>query len=275
MIKKLIELIRYRQLIITLVSRELKARYRGTFFGFLWSLINPLLLLAVYSIVFGIILPGSSGKVEMKNITGMNYSIFLFTGLLPWIWFNTSVLESSNVLFTHGNLIKKISFPVEVLPIMTVLTNMIHFILGLPILVVFIIAFGQGGVKITFWILLLPIALLAQFIFIMGFSFLVSALTVHFRDLKDILANLLTLWFFGTPIIYAFGAENIQAHKALVWVLNLNPMTHIIEAYQYIFFFGSLPHYKRLGVTVIVGLIMFYFGYLFFDKLRDTFVEEV
>ncbi len=274
MIKKLKELLKYRQLILTLVSRELKARYRGTFFGFLWSLINPLLLLAVYSIVFGIILPGNSGRVEMKDITGINYSIFLFTGLLPWIWFNTSILESSNVLFTHGNLIKKISFPVEVLPIMTVITNMIHFLLGLPILVLFILFFGKG-VHITLWILLLPFALLVQFIFIMGFSFLVSALTVHFRDLKDILANFLTLWFFGTPIIYAFGAETIQSHKALVWVLNLNPMTHIIEAYQYIFFFGSLPHYKRLGVTVIAGLLMFYLGYLLFDKLRDTFVEEV
>jgi len=275
MIKTVKELFKYRQLIITLVSRELKARYRGTFFGFLWSLINPLLLLAVYSIVFGIILPGNSGKVEMKDIKGINYSIFLFTGLLPWIWFNTSVLEASNVLFSHGNLIKKISFPVEVLPIMSVITNMIHFVLGLPILIIFIMAFGQGSVKITPWILLLPIAIIAQFIFMMGFSFLVSALTVHFRDLKDILTNLLTLWFFGTPIIYAFGAESIQAHKALVWVLNLNPMTHIIEAYQYIFFFGSLPHYKRLGVTVIVGLIMLYLGYMFFDKLRDTFVEEV
>ncbi len=275
MIKTVKELFKYRQLIITLVSRELKARYRGTFFGFLWSLINPLLLLAVYSVVFGIILPGDSGKVEMKDIKGINYSIFLFTGLLPWIWFNTSVLEASNVLFAHGNLIKKISFPVEVLPIMSVITNMIHFVLGLPILIIFIMAFGQGSVRLTPWILLLPIAIIAQFIFMMGFSFLVSALTVHFRDLKDILTNLLTLWFFGTPIIYAFGAKSIQAHKALVWVLNLNPMTHIIEAYQYIFFFGSLPHYKRLGVTVIVGLIMLYLGYMFFDKLRDTFVEEV
>ena len=274
MINKLKELIKYRQLITTLVSRELKARYRGTVFGFLWSLINPLLLLIVYSIVFGMILPNDSGRVEMKDITGMNYSIFLFTGLLPWIWFNSSILESSNVLFTHGNLIKKINFPVEVLPIMTVITNMIHFVLGLPILIAFILIFGKG-VEITLWVLLLPFALLVQFIFIMGFSFLVSALTVHFRDLKDILANFLTLWFFGTPIIYAFGAESIQKHKALIFVLNLNPMTHIIEAYQYIFFFGSLPHYKRLGITAIVGLIMFYLGYLLFDKLRDTFVEEV
>ncbi len=274
MISKLKDLFKYRQLIVTLVSRELKARYRGTVFGFFWSLINPLLLLAVYSIVFGIILPGSSGRVENKDITGINYSIFLFTGLLPWIWFNSSILESSNVLFIHGNLIKKIKFPIEVLPIMTVLTNMIHFMFGVPILLVFIIFFGKG-VVITPWVLFFPVAVFVQFVFTMGLSFLVSALTVHFRDLKDILANLLTLWFFGTPIIYAFMTPAIQNHKAMVLALSLNPMTHIIEAYHYTFFFGSLPHWKKLPVTLIAGLIFFYIGYLIFDKLRDTFVEEV
>ncbi len=274
MIKRLKELLKYRQLITTLVSRELKARYRGTFFGFLWSFLNPLLLLVVYSVVFGIILPGSSGRIENKDITGINYSIFLFTGLLPWIWFNSSILESSNVLLVHGNLIKKIRFPIEVLPIMVVLTNMVNFILGIPILILFILLLGKG-ITITWWIFAFPVAVLVQLIFTLGLSFFVSALTVHFRDLKDILANLLTLWFFGTPIIYAFATPQIQNHKALVWILSLNPMTHIIEAYHYIFFFGSLPHYKRLFVTVLVGLIFFYLGYLIFDKLRDTFVEEV
>ena len=138
MIKKIRELYKYRQLIVTLVSRELKARYRGTVFGFFWSLLNPLLLLVVYSIVFGIILPQSSGRVENTMITGINYSIFLFAGLLPWIWFNSSVLESANVLFVNGNLIKKIKFPLEVLPIATVLTNLVHFLFGLPILVLLI-----------------------------------------------------------------------------------------------------------------------------------------
>jgi ABC-type polysaccharide/polyol phosphate export permease len=114
-----------------------------------------------------------------------------------------------------------------------------------------------------------------HFIFVMGLSFLVAALTVHFRDLRDILANLLTLWFFTTPIIYPFMIDTIQKNKWLVTLLSLNPMTHIIEAYHYTFFFGSLPHWKKLPVTLAVGLFFFYLGYLIFDKLRDTFVEEV
>lgn len=261
-------------MILTLVSRELKARYRGTVLGFLWSFANPLLLLVVYSFVFGAILPQSSGRIEDVELQGINYSIFLFTGLLPWLWFSTSVLDSANVLFVHGNLIKKIRFPLEALPIMNVLTNMVHFLLGIPILMLFILLFGQG-VSLTWWVLLLPVAVFVQFIFTMGFCFLISALTVHFRDLRDILSNLLTLWFFATPIIYAFMNPTIQGKKIVVTALLLNPMTHIVEAYHYIFFFGSLPHWKKIPVTLAAGLILFYIGYLIFDRLRDTFVEEV
>ncbi|MGE5341701.1 MAG: ABC transporter permease [Candidatus Omnitrophota bacterium] len=274
MIERLKELFKYRQLILTLVSRELKARYRGTVLGFLWSFLNPLLLLGVYTIVFGIILPGSSGKVENAMLKGIDYAIFLFTGILPWLWFSTSTLESANVLFIHGNLIKKIQFPIEVLPIMVVLTNLVHFVLGIPILILMIVLLGKT-VTLSWWVFFFPIAILVQLVFTLGLGFLVSALTVHFRDLKDILSNLLTLWFFATPIIYAFATESIQRHKAIVWILTLNPMTHIIEAYHYSFVFGKLPHWKKLPVTFAVGLICFYLGYLIFNKLRDTFVEEV
>jgi ABC-type polysaccharide/polyol phosphate export permease len=274
MLKKLKELFKYRQLVVTLVTRELKARYRGTVFGFFWSFLNPLLLLMVYFVVFGVILSGSSGRVKDINLVGVNYAIFLFTGLLPWLWFSSSILESANVLFVHGNLIKKIQFPLEVLPIMVVLTNMVHFILGLPILILIIVLFGQG-IGLSYWIFFFPVVVLVQLIFTLGLSLLVSALTVHFRDLKDILSNLLTLWFFATPIIYSLQNADLPKHKALVWLWNLNPMTHIIEAYHYTFVFCSLPHWKRLPITFIVGLLFFYLGYMIFDKLRDTFVEEV
>ena len=274
MIKKVKEILKYRQLIGTLVVRELKARYRGTVLGFLWSFINPLMMLLVYSVVFGLFLRSGPQRVEGVDIAGFNYSIFLFTGLLPWIWFNTSVLEASQVLFTHGNLIKKIKFPVEVLPIMTVTSNMIHFLLGLPILVLCIILLSSG-ITITPWVLLLPVAILLQYIFTLGFSLIMSALTVHFKDLKDIMTNLLILWFFGTPIIYPLATDVVQKHDWARIILNLNPMTHIVEAYQYIFFFGQLPHWKKIPVTFVFSTVLLILGYALFDKLRDTFVEEV
>jgi ABC-type polysaccharide/polyol phosphate export permease len=274
MIKKIKNLIKYRQLISTLVIRELKARYRGTALGYVWSFLNPLMLLLVYSVVFGVFLKAGSHRVEGLDIVGVDYAIFLFTGLLPWIWFSSSVLEASGVLFSHGNLIKKIKFPVEVLPIMTVLSNLVHFVLGLPILVLVIILLGKS-ISITFWVLCLPLAILLQLLFTLGFSMMVSALTVHFKDLKDILNNLLTLWFFGTPIIYPFGADVVQNSPWAKTILSLNPMTHIVEFYQYIFFFGKLPHWKKIPITFLIGTGFLIVGYLIFDKLRDTYVEEV
>lgn len=266
MIQKLRELLKYRQLLATLVSRELKARYRGTVLGFFWSFFNPFLLMVVYSVVFGVIVGGA--RVTGFENHKLFYSIFLFNGILPWTWFSSSLLESANVLMVNGPLIKKIKFPIEVLPIVVVTTNMIHFIFGLPVLLLFFLLFGR---PLTWWILFLPVSIAVQYLFTLGICFLISALTVHFKDIKDILANLITLWFFATPIIYTYDS----VPKALKFVLALNPMTHVIESYHYSLFLGSLPHWKRLGVTVVVGIGCFWLGYLIFDKLRDTFVEEV
>ena len=274
MIKNVRNWMAHRHLLVTMVGRELKARYRGTVLGYFWSFLNPLLLLTVYSVVFGKILPGSSGRIHNQDITGINYSLFLFTGLMPWIWFSTSVLDAANVLFVQGNLVKKIRFPVEVLPMMSVAANMMHFLFGMPILMLSVVLLGKG-VTLTWWALLLPVIMLIQVVFTLGFAFWVSALTAHFRDLKDLINNFLTLWFFGTPIIYAFETPQIKNNPLLVWFLSLNPLTHIVEGYQYIFFFGRLPHYRKLGVTLLVGLVLLVSGYRLFDRLRDTFCEEV
>ena len=134
MLHNLAQLPRYRGLIQSLVARELKARYRGSVLGFFWSFINPLLLLLVYSFVFTYVMPARTNGIEP-------YALFMFCGILPWTWFASSLTESSGVLISGGNLIKKVLFPAEILPIVTVLANMIHFFLGLPILAVFLIYF--------------------------------------------------------------------------------------------------------------------------------------
>lgn len=269
MIKNIRELLKYRVLIQSLVSRELKARYRGSILGFLWSFFNPFLLLLVYTIVFGFIIRPKDPTFETNPYT---YSLFLFCGLLPWIWFSSSLLESSNVIIINGNLIKKILFPAEVLPTVVVLTNLMNFIFGLPILFLFFILLGRN---LTFWVFFLPVSIIIQFILILGFSLLISSLSVIFRDIQNILANLVTLWFFSTPIIYPFSFPIIQESKFLKIFLSLNPMTHVIESYQYSLFYNSLPHWKRLSVTFIFSIMLFFVGYYVFDKLRDSFSEEV
>ncbi|MFQ6037487.1 MAG: ABC transporter permease [Candidatus Aminicenantales bacterium] len=268
LLKNLKELYRYRVLIQNLVSRELKARYRGTVLGFLWSFFNPLLLMVVYTIVFGfIIMPRD------ETLGGpLLYALFLFCGVLPWVWFSSSSLESANVLMIQGNLIKKILFPVEILPVVVVTSNFIHFLFGLPILLGFVLIMGKS---FSVYLLFLPLVIIVQYVFSLGFAFLVSSLTVHFRDIKDILANLLTFWFFASPIIYPMTFKTIKEHTWLQVLLDLNPMTHIMQGYQNCVFFGEMIRWKRLGVTFIVALILFFIGYSVFDRLRDSFPEEV
>jgi homopolymeric O-antigen transport system permease protein len=260
----LAQLIRYRGLIQSLVARELKARYRGSVLGFFWSFINPLLLLLVYTFVFRFVLVGTQPK-EIEP-----YPVFLFCGLLPWTWFSSSLAESANVLISGGNLIKKVLFPAEVLPIVTVLSNLVHFCFGLVILAGFLIAFHR---PLEFTELLwFPVVLIVQLTLTLGLAFFLSALTVHFRDIKDILANLLTFWFFATPIIYPM----IKTPSLAKTMLNLNPFTHLAISYQEILFYpGPFGHWAWLLALWGISLVVFLFGYWVFDRLRDSFAEEV
>ncbi len=263
MFHNLVRLARYRGLIQSLVARELKARYRGSVLGFFWSFINPLLLLIIYSLVFKYFLPRGDDKLPP-------YEVFMFCGILPWTWFSSSLLESSGVLISGGNLIKKVLFPAEVLPIVTVLANMVHFFFGLPILFAFILYHGMPiHLNELAWF---PVVVLVQLILTMGFALILSSLTVHFRDLRDILTNLVTFWFFATPIIYRYK----DIDPTVMSYLNFNPVTHLAITYQEILYFpGPVGHWYWLLVLGALSILFFLFGYFIFDRLRDTFAEEV
>ncbi len=265
MFHNLRQLVRYRALIQSLVTRELKARYRGSVLGFFWSFINPLLLLVVYSFVFTVVLPGTHPP-EIEP-----YALFLFCGILPWTWFSSSLTEAANSLMAGGNLIKKVLFPAEILPIVAVLSNMMHFFFGLPILLAFLIWFRP---TISFVeVLWFPVVVAVQLLFTLGLSLLLAALTVHFRDIKDILSNLLTLWFFATPIIYPMHLAPGTISKA---VLNANPFSHFAVSYQEILFYeGPFGHWKWLLAILVASVLLFLLGYFLFDRLRDSFAEEV
>ena len=264
MLHNLRQLPRYRGLIQTLVARELKARYRGSVLGFFWSFINPLLLLLIYSFVFTVI-------VENRDERAQPYALFMFCGILPWTWFSASLSEASNSLIANGNLIKKVLFPAEVLPIVSVLANMVHFFLGLPILVAFLIWYQK---PIDVWQLLwFPVVVLVQLVFTTALALILAALTVHFRDIKDILSNLLTFWFFATPIIYTWMMMDAMGYMAY---LNLNPFTHLAISYQEILFFdGPFGHWKWLIALGGASVALFVAGYWLFDRLRDSYAEVV
>ena len=263
MLSNLGSLLRYRGLIHSLVARELKARYRGSALGFVWSFINPLLLLSIYSFVFTTIMQNDDARTKP-------FAVFMFCGLLPWTWFSASLTEAASSLIAGGNLIKKVLFPAEVLPIVSVLANMVHFLLGLLILGAFMIGFRHSpNVAALPWF---PVVVLIQLIFTLGLALGLSALTVHFRDIRDLLSNVLTLWFFGTPIIYPYFRPSVGR---FLWVFRLNPFYHLAVSYQEILFFDHFGHARSLVLLGLVSVVVFLSGYWLFDRLRDSFAESV
>jgi lipopolysaccharide transport system permease protein len=264
MLANLAKLFRYRGLIQSLVARELKARYRGSVLGFLWSFINPLLLLSIYTFVFTKIIPN-------RNEMAQPFAVFMFTGILPWNWFSSSLMEASGSLISGGNLIKKVLFPAEILPLVAVLANMVHFFLGLLILLGFLIGYRHWPDPAG--LVWFPVAVLIQLVFTSGLALFLSALTVHFRDIRDLLSNILMFWFFATPIIYPWMDPNV---KVYAWVFELNPFTHLAVSYQEILFFpGPVGHARWLLLLGALSVIQFFAAYWFFDRLRDSFAEAV
>jgi lipopolysaccharide transport system permease protein len=262
MIAAIRALLRYRALVESLVVRELKARYRGSVLGFLWSFVNPLLVLLTYTLVFTVILPNRQPDIQP-------FFLFLFCGILPWTWFSASLAESAGVVIASGNLVKKVLFPAEVLPTVTVLANLAHFLLGLPILLLFLAWNG----KLAWTAVLLPLPMLVQLVLTLGLALFLSALTVHFRDIQSILTHVLHLWFFATPVIYSYAA--IPEGSALRQALRLNPMTHVLVTYQQVLFHGNVDHWRGLFLAFLLGVLAFAAGTFLFDRLRDTLPEEV
>jgi lipopolysaccharide transport system permease protein len=255
---------RHRQLIAALTARDLKARYRGSILGYFWSLANPLLLLAVYTLVFTKFFPTN---------TVQPYPLFLFSGILPWTFFAAAVLESTSSISANAGLIKKVMFPAEALPLVVVLSHLVHFALAVPILLAAILAFAaMGKFTLTWTILLAPLLMLLQTMFVAGIAMTVSSASVLFRDLRDIVANLMQLGFFVTPVIYLI--DNIQS-RALRAMLRVNPMTPFVVAYQDVFFFGRLPNLSDAVLIVFYAFGSMAMGFFVFDRLRDTLAEAI
>lgn len=259
------EIVRFRGLLATLTARELKARYRGSVLGFFWSLVNPLLLLSVYTFVFSVVFrPRAAGADP--------YALFVVAGLFPWIWLSTSALEGSMSLLANSGLIKKAVFPAELLPMVTVFANLTHFLLALPIVAVALAVGRWLGYPVGGWgALALPAVLLLHLPLVSGLALGAAALTVHFKDLRDLLANLMTLLFFLTPVLYPLAAV---AHlKPVWWAVRANPFTPFTLAYQETLFAGRLPGPGLWLQMVTVSLAAWAIGAWLFERLRETLVE--
>ncbi|HEX2252329.1 MAG TPA: ABC transporter permease [Thermoanaerobaculia bacterium] len=266
MLRSAVALVRFRGLLATLTVRELKARYRGSVLGFLWSLANPLLLLGVYTFVFGLVFRPRTAGAEP-------YALFLITGLFPWIWVSSAILEGSMSFITNSGLVRKAVFPLELLPSVAVLSNLVHFLLALPILALALAVGRALGHPLGGWTaLLLPLVVAIQIPMLAGVVLGLAALNVHFKDVRDIVANLLTFLFFLAPILYPLEAIPF---RPLWWLVRLNPFTPFTLAYQQTLFYGVVPDPELWLQMVLVALVAWALGTWLFDRLRETLVEAV
>lgn len=253
------ELYAYREMIISLVRRDLKGRYKGSALGFLWTFLNPLFQLGVYTMVFSIIM--------RSNIE--DYYLFLFVALVPWIFFSTSISGGAGCIRGQSDMVKKIYFPREVLPISYVTSQFVNMVLSLLVVFGVLIVSGKG---MSFKAMLcLPIVMIVEYLLAISATMLISAITVYLRDVEYLLGIVIMAWQFLTPVMY----DVEQVPERLRPIFYLNPMTSVIIAYRDILYYKKVPELQTLIQAIVMGLIVLLVGCLTFSKLKKHFAEEM
>ncbi|MCI9570863.1 MAG: ABC transporter permease [Lachnospiraceae bacterium] len=257
--KLLRELYDYREMIFSLVQRDLKGRYKGSLLGFLWTFLNPLLQLCVYTLVFSVI---------MRN--GIeDFYLFLFVALVPWMFFSACVASAAGLIRAQQDMVKKIYFPREVLPVAFVTSQFINMFYSLLVVLAVLMIAGKG-INI-FAVLSLPIIMVIEYVMALGIALITSAITVYFRDMEYLLGIITMAWQFLTPIFYS--VDMVPAR--LMPVFNLNPMTSVIIAYRDILYYKQLPKMETLIQAIICGILLLAAGLFVFGRLKRHFAEEL
>ena len=253
------ELYNYRQMIFSLVKRDLRGRYKGSVFGFLWTFLNPLLQLVVYTFVFSFFL-----KSEIEN-----YYLFLFVALIPWLFFSTAITGGSGSVLHQSGMVTKIYFPREVLPISHVTSAFINMLYSF--IVVFIVIIIARVPVSPVALLYLPIVMIVEYFLALGITMLVSAITVYFRDLEFILSIFMMAWQYLTPVMYSVDI----VPENLMKIFMLNPMTPITIAYRDILYYAKAPDLSTLLLAVGMSAVFMIIGFWAFGKLKKRFAEEM
>ena len=248
----------YRELLKTSVKKEVRSKYKNSFLGVLWSFLNPLLQIAVYGIVFSLIL-----KNPMEH-----YTVFLCCGLKPWTFFSAAINKAAFTFIENGNIIKKVYFPREIIPISVVTGEAVNFLISTIIILGFVIFSGMG---LSRFMIFYPLIFITQYLVILAISLIISSVCVYLRDLQHFIGIALQLLFYAAPIVYA--PSSIPAEYQ--WILKYNPMTYIINAYRSIFYSHSMVELKPLFIVLAIAIVGCVVGYLIYSKLQKGFAEQL
>lgn len=248
----------YREFLKTSILKDFRGKYKKSFLGVLWSFLNPLFQLLIYSLVFPYIM---GNRIE-------NYTVYLMVGLMPWTFFNNTIIQSAACIVTNGGIIKKVFFPREILPISTLTSNLVNFLIT-QIIVFF--ALLLSGVGISESIIFFPVVVMLQYILQLGFAFIFSAITVYIRDVEYIINIFMMLMFYLCPILY----EPSMIPDNLLRFFKLNPMFNIIIFYRQILYEGVIPDFMTIVGMFFVCIFILLFGYFVFKHLEKRFAEEL
>ena len=259
-------LVTHRQLLQDFAWRELRSRYKGSALGFGWNFAIPLLNLAVFYLLFGVLL----GQRPLTGTGEQNYAIFLFVGLLPWTFFANSLGAGASSIIANGAIVKKVRLPLQLLPAASVLSSLANFLLSMIVLFVVLAIFGPRHLE---GLLYLPLLVVIQIFMNLGFAYLLAAANVFFRDVQHILGVLLMAWYFLTPVL--FSVQIVADRPTERELLYLNPMTAIVVSYQRGLLDGLPPEWDRLAYSALFAVAIFALGFWYFRRSKDSFEEAL
>jgi homopolymeric O-antigen transport system permease protein len=251
-------------LIVSLTKRELAARYRGSILGFLWTLVTPMVMIAIFTIIFAGIFKAKFGASSSQ----WDYALYLFCGLLPWNAFQESLQLSSTTIVGHANLVKRVVFPLETLPVSLSLAAVVNQLFGTLVLIVATLLLRR---EVHAALIYLPLVLIPQLIATFGAAWLVASLGVFIRDMVQGIALLLMAWMYLTPIIYPESLVPPNYRMAI----NLNPFTPLVRNYRRILLDGVAPDWQGLAYFLVFGVILFLLGYWWFARTRKNFADVI
>ncbi len=252
------------ELIISLARRELAARYKGSFLGVLWAVVTPLVMIAIFTFIFS----GIFGARFGANGTTWDYALYLFCGLLPWNAFQEAVQMSSNSIIEQANLVKRVVFPLETLPLAKVMAALAQQIIGMLVLLVATLLVQKTLHPTILW---LPVMLLPQFLLTLGAAWFIAALGVYVRDIVQGVGLFMMIWLYLTPIIYPESAVP-EKYRAIV---NLNPFTPLVRCYRHILLEGKAPDWAGLSYFAAFAVVVFLAGYWWFARTRKGFADVI